>query len=108
MNNANVFIISAEADKALALRGRSDDDDDSETPSQLTDTIGQLMNELTDIVKDSIVGFFRDGKDDDEEDGEETTTSVTEKNDSEENDDEEDDDGARDLGEIFLKINYLS
>ncbi|XP_045460010.1 uncharacterized protein LOC123670560 [Harmonia axyridis] len=75
-----------EADRALALSGRSDDDKETEKPSELTDTIRQLMNEMMDIV---MYGLSSNEKKEDEEE-DETSTAVSEKDGSEENDEDED------------------
>ncbi|KAK9892990.1 hypothetical protein WA026_023047 [Henosepilachna vigintioctopunctata] len=88
MDNKKMSLL-AEADRIAAQRGRAEGEEESETPTQLSNTIKQLVNELTDMVVHGIGGLFRDAKDDDEEE-ESTDTNVAEKDD-EKNDDEEED-----------------
>ncbi|XP_018324401.1 uncharacterized protein LOC108736458 [Agrilus planipennis] len=60
--------VIAEADAAaLQMRGRSD----GESPSELASMIGNVISEMTNIFKDSFVGFFRDSKEADEDEEEE-------------------------------------
>ncbi|KAL3287692.1 hypothetical protein HHI36_002159, partial [Cryptolaemus montrouzieri] len=79
---------TAEADKAVARRGRAKNDGDSSGSTHISEAITQLITELTNVVKEGISGFFRDGKDEEEED--ETEKTETESGEEDEENEEED------------------